>query len=297
MSNQFAGKTALISGGAGGIGFALAQQFGAKGMNIVIADIDANELAKAEQSLREVNVSVLACNLDVTDFEQWQQVVNQAVKHFGKLHMVVNNAGVGGMPGSLENTDHAIWRWVIDVNLMGVLYGAQAALPAIKEHGEAGWVLNVASMAGMGGVPYAGAYCATKSAVVSMSECWAAELKPFGIHVSALCPAFVKTQIHESHRNMQDQYKEDINKKALAAAVSGTDIAAGPAALVNNGIEPELLAERVVEALEQKQLYIFTHPNYEEQVSRRSAMLEKAFDNAKNSPLVKHLLGEPMPSL
>jgi NAD(P)-dependent dehydrogenase (short-subunit alcohol dehydrogenase family) len=188
----YSGKTTLISGAAGGIGFALAKEFGELGMNVVIADIDEAALASAKKQLESLNIKVLACKLDVTDFTQWQACVEQTLAAFGKLHMVVNNAGVGGVPGKIEQADHDIWRWVVDVNLMGVVYGAQVAIPEIKRHGEGGWIINVASMAGMMGVPYASSYSATKAAGVSLTESWAVELKSHNIHVSALCPAFVK---------------------------------------------------------------------------------------------------------
>lgn len=298
-SSIYTGKTTLISGGAGGIGFALAKEFGLLGMNVVIADIDNASLLKAQETLESLNIKVLACTLDVTDYAQWEHCVEQTITKFGKLHMVVNNAGVGGIPGKIEQSDHDTWRWVIDVNLMGVLYGTQAATPEIKKHGEGGWIINVASMAGMMGVPFSSAYAATKAAVVSMTESWAVELKPHNIHVSALCPAFVKTRIHESLRNKQDKYKsaeakiittqkdKERYKKNFAQA----------AALVESGIDAELLAKRVVEALGTNQQYIFTHPNYRSAVSYRSDLLNKAFDDAEQSDLVKHLINDEIVSL
>ncbi len=291
MKNEFSGKTTIISGAAGGIGFALAKQFGALGMNVVLADIDSEQLEIARQELEQAGVSPLCCELDVTDFSQWESVVAQAKLQFGKVHMVVNNAGVGGIPGSIEQTNHKTWDWVIDVNLKGVLFGAQAAVPAIKEHGEGGWIINVASMAGMHGVPYSTAYAATKAAVVSMSESWSVELKRDNIHVAALCPAFVKTRIHESGRNRQAKYRSDTPLGDPAQLKAGfTKVAA----LVESGIPADLLAQRVVEALQSKQNYIFTHPNYRQVVTERFAALNAAFDDAQDSPLVGHLKDEDM---
>jgi NAD(P)-dependent dehydrogenase (short-subunit alcohol dehydrogenase family) len=213
--------------------------------------------------------------------------------------MLVNNAGVGGVPGKIEQADHDIWRWVIDVNLMGVVYGAQAAIPEIKRHGEGGWIVNVASMAGMMGVPYASSYSATKAAVVSMTESWAVELKSHNIQVSALCPAFVKTRIHESMRNKQDKYKSSTKSKEIAPADQDRykKNFGQAAALVESGIAPELLAKRVVEALNSGQMYIFTHPNYKEVAGCRAVMIDKAFDDAQQSELVKHLIDDDIVSL
>lgn len=290
-SSIYSGKTALISGAAGGIGFALAKEFGLLGMNVVIADIDNEALIDAQQALEALNINVLACSLDVVEYTQWESCVEQTIAKFGKLHMVVNNAGVGGIPGKIEQTNHDIWKWVVDVNLMGVLYGTQAATPAIKSHGEGGWIINVASMAGMTGIPYATAYSATKAAVVSMTESWAVELKRHDIHVSVLCPAFVKTRIHESLRNIQDQYKSPKAKMNISPEDKerSKQNFAHATALVESGIDPELLAKRVVEALGSNQQYIFTHPNYKEVTSYRSGQLSGAFDDARQSELVKHL--------
>lgn len=286
MANMLKGKTAVISGGAGGIGFALAEEFGRRGMSIVIADIEAEQLAIAELTLREQDIEVLACKLDVTDYAQWQSVAEQAKERFGNIHMLVNNAGVGGIPGSIEDTNHKTWQWVIDVNLMGVVYGTQALTPALKAHGEGGWIINVASMAGIAGVPYSGAYSATKAAVVSLTEGWAVELKPHGIAVSTLCPAFVKTRIHESMRNIQDKYKS--SKLTVPDGKSGSGMFKA-SALVEGGIDPNILARRVCEALESGQTYIFTHPNYRKPIQGRSAAIDAAFKDAEQSPIVEHL--------
>jgi NAD(P)-dependent dehydrogenase (short-subunit alcohol dehydrogenase family) len=299
LSSVYMGKTSLISGAAGGIGLALAKEFGSLGMNVVIADINEAALADAKSQLEALNVSVLACTLDVTDYVQWERCVEQTIAKFGKLHMVINNAGVGGIPGKIEQTDHAIWRWVVDVNLMGVLYGTQAATPELKRHGEGGWIINVASMAGIMGVPYSASYAATKAAVVSMTESWAVELKRHNIHVSALCPAFVQTKIHESVRNKQDKYKSE--KKAVPFNAKEKErfkqSVGQAAALVESGISTELLAKRAVEALNSGQTYIFSHPNYREIASYRAAMIDKAFDDAQESDLVKHLIDDDVVSL
>ncbi|MBU3004419.1 SDR family NAD(P)-dependent oxidoreductase [Paraglaciecola arctica] len=287
MSNQFAGKTAIISGGAGGIGFALAEEFGQLGMNIVIADIDQNQLTEAQRKLQETNIPVLACALDVTNYQQWQETVTAAQNKFGNIHMLVNNAGVGGVPGSVEDTKLETWKWVMDVNVMGVVNGTQAVAPSMKQHNEGGWIINVASMAGMNGVPYSGAYAASKAAVVSMSESWAGELKRHNIAVSALCPAFVKTRIHESLRNLQDEYQEVKDQGAAKAATSqGVNKAKE---LVESGIPTSMLAKRVVEALQSGQTYIFTHPNFRAPIAYRSSLLDAAFADAENSPIVSHL--------
>lgn len=294
MSIDFSNKTAIISGAAGGIGFALAREFGQLGMRIVMADIDQTVLDASAMVLSNEGIEVLACPLDVTDFGQWQVVVAQAKEAFGGVHMLINNAGVGGIPSSIDQSDNAIWQWVVDVNLMGVMYGAKVVTPEIKATGEGGWIINVASMAGMNGVPYSSAYAATKAAVVSMSESWAVELNKHDIHVSVLCPAFVKTRIHESLRTKQEKYGSQRPTGDPEKLKAGFGKAA---ALVESGIAPQLLAKRVVEALNSRQLYIFTHPNFRDAIAARGKFIDKAFADAENSPLVKHLKDDEINSL
>lgn len=285
--SQFAGKTAVISGGAEGIGLSIAQALGDQKMNIVIADIDQENLQKAGSDLEAAGISVLTVALDVADEVQWQEVASQALARFGKIHMVVNNAGVGGDTGPIESQDKNGWQWALDVNLMGVVYGAKIMTPLIKQHGEGGWIVNVASMAGMGGVPYLGAYTATKAAVVALSESWAGELEEKGIHVSVLCPAFVQTRIHESERNRSAQYQPDelrtSNKNSFANSTKQ---------MVDNGIEVSIVGKRVVEALNDGEFYIFTHPNYRPIMQERTAAIDAAFKKSAQSPLLEHIVSQ-----
>ena len=164
---KFKGRTAVISGGAEGIGLSIAKALGEQKMNIVLTDIDKTNLLKATAELELLGIPVMSALLDVADEMQWKSVAKQTIKKFGKVHIIVNNAGVGGDSGPIESQQKEGWQWALEVNLMGVVYGAKTMIPLIKEHGEGGWVLNVSSMAGMGGVPYSGAYTASKAAVVA----------------------------------------------------------------------------------------------------------------------------------
>ena len=289
--NQFAGKTAVISGGAEGIGLAIAKALGEQEMNIVLADIDAGNLEKASEELGRAGVPVLAATLDVAEEAQWQAVAKQAVERFGKIHMLVNNAGVGGGAGPIESQSSDNWNWALSVNLMGVVFGAKAIVPLIKEHGEGGWVVNVGSMAGMGGVPFGGAYTATKSAVV-LSESWAGELKGDGIDVSVLCPAFVQTRIYDSHRNRQARYQAEETEATDDSNVFGKAKAA-----VQNGIDASIVGKRLVEALRAGELYVFTHPNYRPVVQNRSKMIDAAFERAAQSPLLQNIVNQKLEML
>ena len=290
--SKFIGKTAVISGGAEGIGLSIAKALGEQKMNIVLTDINEKNLQKASLELETIGVPVLPVVLDVAKENQWQEVAEKAIARFGKIHMVVNNAGVGGESGSIENQNAGGWQWALDVNLMGVVFGAKVMVPLIKQHGEGGWIVNVASMAGMGGTPYGGAYTATKAAVVAVSESWAGELESEGINVSVLCPAFVQTRIYDSERNRQSQYKSD--KKS---SISENVFLNKAKKMVENGIEVSIVGKRVVEALNDGEFYIFTHPNYRPLVEERSSQINAAFEKASKSPLLQHIVNQKIEML
>ena len=290
--SQFIGKTAVISGGAEGIGLSIAKALGEQKMNIVLTDINEENLQKAALELEANGVCVLPVVLDVAEEDQWQAVAEQAIARFRKIHMVVNNAGVGGESGSIESQNKKAWQWALDVNLMGVVYGAKVMVPLIKQHDEGGWVVNVASMAGMGGVPYSGAYTATKAAVVALSESWAGELESKGIHVSVLCPAFVQTRIYDSERNRPAKYQSDMvnldNENSFFNKAKE---------MVKNGIEVSIVGKRVVEALNDGEFYIFTHPNYHAVMKKRSSDIDTAFKKSSESPLLQHVVNQKIEML
>lgn len=290
--SKFTGKTAVISGGAEGIGLSIAKALGEQKMNIVLTDINEENLQKAALELEANGVCVLPVVLDVAEEDQWQAVAEQAIARFGKIHMVVNNAGVGGESGSIESQNKKAWQWALDVNLMGVVYGAKVMVPLIKQHDEGGWVVNVASMAGMGGVPYSGAYTATKAAVVALSESWAGELESKGINVSVLCPAFVQTRIYDSERNRPAKYQSDMvnldNENSFFNKAKE---------MVKNGIEVSIVGKRVVEALNDGEFYIFTHPNYHAVMKKRSSDIDTAFKKSSESPLLQHVVNQKIEML
>ena len=289
---KFEGRTAVISGGAEGIGLSIAKALGEQKMNIVLADIDEKNLLKSTAELESLGISVLAALLDVADEMQWKSVAEKAVERFGKVHMVVNNAGVGGDSGPIENQETEGLQWALGVNLMGVVYGAKVMTPLIKDHGEGGWILNVASMAGMGGVPYSGVYTASKAAVVALSESWAQELKDKRIGVSVLCPAFVQTRIYDSERNRPDKYKsENYNIENESSFSKQTK------QMVKDGIDVSIVGKRVVEAINHGELYIFTHPNYRQVNQERFNGIDEAFARSAKSPLLKDIVDQKIDML
>jgi NAD(P)-dependent dehydrogenase (short-subunit alcohol dehydrogenase family) len=268
------GKTAFVTGGASGIGLALGQAFAEAGMKVMLADIEADALAAAVESLRgfEPNVRSVAC--DVTDPESVARAAQASFEAFGHVHVVCNNAGVAAGSG-IDDISLESWRWVLEVNLMGVLHGVHAFLPHIRAHGEGGHIVNTASMAGMQSGLGFSPYSASKFAVVNMSEGLAMQLKPLGIGVTVVCPGFVQTRISESWRNRQERYGP--SRPPDPASPAGM-LVARIAELSRSGLDPADVARRVLAAIRADELYVFTHPEMSAEVKDRFATIVAAMD-------------------
>lgn len=277
---DFKGKTVFITGGAEGIGYYIGRALAAQGMQVMLADIDTGMLDQAVATLQEQGFDVQGVECDVAIKADMAAAAEKTIAAFGKVHMLISNAGVA-VTKSQQNISDENWRWVIDVNLMGVVYGAQVFAPLMKAHGEGGHIMNVASIAGIHGVSFSGPYCATKAAVISLSECWRKELEKDGITVSVLCPGFVKSRIYDSMRNRQARYGgpvyfEDEVKKKPKLTLNKE--------LVVTGIDTEIAANRVLEALQNDEFFIFTHPHYRKLHQMRVDNIDTGFDNADASP-------------
>jgi NAD(P)-dependent dehydrogenase (short-subunit alcohol dehydrogenase family) len=275
---DLAGKAAFATGGASGIGFALGRALAEAGMKVMLADIEADALKAAVDSLRDVGPEVRGVVCDVTDPVSVEMAAKASYDAFGNIHVVCNNAGVGAGSGiddiSLEN-----WRWVLDVNLMGVLHGIRTFLPHIRAHGEGGHIVNTASMAGLNSGMGFSAYSASKFAVVNMSEGLAARTKPLGIGVTVLCPGFVRTRITESGRNKPARYGP--SQKPDPASVAGT-LATQIAEMVRSGLDPSDVAAQVLTAIREDELYVFTHhdAHWRGELEARFAAILAAMDRA-----------------
>jgi NAD(P)-dependent dehydrogenase (short-subunit alcohol dehydrogenase family) len=271
---ELAGKSAFVTGGAGGIGLALGRAFAQAGMKVMLADIESDALAAAVTSLHNAGPDVRGVICDVADPASVDHAAKETIEAFGNVHVVCNNAGVAAA-GGIDNISLDNWRWVLDVNLMGVLYGIRAFLPHIRAHGEGGHIVNTASMAGMNSGLGFSPYVASKFAVVGMSEGLAEQLKPHGIGVSVLCPYYVRTRIGESSRNRPARYgATQTLDPASPAGMLVAQIAANLAA----GLEPSDVAARVVAAIQQDELYVFTHPDMRAAVDERFAAIQAAMD-------------------
>lgn len=279
------GKTAFITGGASGIGLAMAHAFGAAGMSIMLADIEQAPLEAAVRGLSERQIRAEGVICDVTDRAALKAAAEKTVATFGKVHVLCNNAGVGG-GGPIDQVKPSDWDWVIQVNLMGVIYGMEAFLPHLRAHGEGGYVVNTASMAGLVSPPGMEPYCATKYAVVALSEGWASQLAPENIGVGVLCPGFVRTNIDKSGRNRPERFGGPLSPEETAASE-----------LVQAGIDPARVGQRVLEAVQNNERYIFTHPNMRAAVQGRFAMIMDGFDKADASPALQGMDAPPVPQL
>jgi NAD(P)-dependent dehydrogenase (short-subunit alcohol dehydrogenase family) len=257
------GKVAVITGAASGIGKAVAAKAAAEGMKVVIGDIEEGALKEAERDLAASGADVLSVVADVSDAAAVRELRDRALDRFGAVHLVHNNAGVGA-GGPIWEVPEADWRWILGVNLWGVVYGIATFVPLLMEQGE-GHVVNTASIAGLTTAPFLGPYNATKQAVVAISETLYKDLQiagVAGIGVSVLCPGFVQTRIAEADRNRPAWApdREVEGAPEMRAAIQ---------AMVDGGIPTAAVADRVLDAVRTNTFYILTHPELNEAVRTR----------------------------
>jgi NAD(P)-dependent dehydrogenase (short-subunit alcohol dehydrogenase family) len=267
---QLEGRVAVITGGANGIGLGIARAFAAAGARLALFDVEEGALEAAQLDLAGRGADVIGVRADVSDPASMDAAARQVEERFGRVHVLCNNAGVL-VQRPLAESSSADWRWLVGVNLFGVVNGLERFLPGMRAHGEGGHVVNTSSVAGLLALPGLGVYSATKFAVLALSETLRAELAPEGIGVSVLCPGGVRTRIHEAGRNRPD-------------ALGGPDAAAGrsPAtdSAVVTGMDPDRVGECVVRAVQRDELYVLTHPEFREAVAGRAQGLLDAFDRS-----------------
>jgi NAD(P)-dependent dehydrogenase (short-subunit alcohol dehydrogenase family) len=249
---NFQGKTAVVTGGASGIGLALARRALADGMNVVIVDI---EQAAMEQATKELDGGerVLAVQCDVRSADEMQALAGQVAQHFGPTALLFNNAGVGGSGLAWEATEED-WDWVLGVNLRGVINGLRAFVPQMLAAGE-GHIVNTGSIAGLVSAPGTATYTVSKHAVVSLSEVLSGDLKTKSdnIGVSVLCPSFVATRIFASDRNRG--LEETADEAAQRAEVENM-----VAEFFKGAASPDGVADLVFEAVSNGDFYILPQP-------------------------------------
>jgi NAD(P)-dependent dehydrogenase (short-subunit alcohol dehydrogenase family) len=255
-------KVAVITGGASGIGKAVATLAAAEGMKVVLADIEEPVLKEAEAELSGQGADVISVVTDVADANSVHELRDQALRRYGAVHLIHNNAGVG-VGGPLWTVCEEEWRWILGVNLWGVIHGIATFVPLFIDQGE-GHVVNTASVAGLTSSGMIGPYNATKHAVVTISETLYRDLEMVGapVGVSVLCPGFVQTGIADSDRNRP----EWAPTSTLEGAPETADFIRQ---LVAAGIPPATVAERVLDAVRRDSFYILTHPELNEAMETR----------------------------
>ena len=250
---ELAGKVAVVTGAASGIGFALCEAFAAEGMRVAMADV---EPAALEEAAGRLDADVLAVPTDVTSWDEVDALEAQVVERFGAAHVLCNNAGVQ-LPGATWEFTRAEWEWVLGVNLGGVVHGLRSFLPGMVARGEPAHVVNTASVGGLLAFPGLGPYTAAKYAVVGLSECLEHDLRAAGapVGVSVLCPGPTLSSLRENSTLLRPG-GEDGREVPLV-----TELPRVPAADV---------AAQVVDAIRTNRFWILTHPAYNETIRERS---------------------------
>jgi len=258
------GRVAVVTGAASGIGLALSERFLAEGMAVVLADIEEAALTREVGRLQAAGGRVLGVRCDVGDAAQVADLRDRALAAFGAVHVLCNNAGVAPGRPCLK-TRPEMWRWVIDVNLLGVAYGAHAFGPAMVEQG-AGHIVNTASEAGLAATGLLAAYHASKYGVVGLSESLYLELRGTGVGVSCLCPELVDTRIFESTRNAPAELGL---RPPASLAIDQIAALMGTVAM-----SPAAVAGEVVDAIHSGRFWILTHPITRMRARRRAESIE-----------------------
>jgi NAD(P)-dependent dehydrogenase (short-subunit alcohol dehydrogenase family) len=258
---DFAGKTALITGAASGIGRGIAEAFAAAGIKLALGDVDSEALASVAGRLTAV-----AMPFDVADRTQWDMAVTKAESALGPIDILCNNAGVAGLSRPVDEIPIAEWRWLTEINLFGVVHGLQCVVPRMKAR-RAGHIVNTASIGGLVPLARFGEYMATKHAVVGLSGSLRLELAPFGIGVSVLCPGAVRTSLGENTVRQ---------RPSRAALSSGRGDAVKAQAW--RYIEPVEVGHLVLRGIARNQHFIFTHPENRAEVEAQAAAMCAGFD-------------------
>jgi NAD(P)-dependent dehydrogenase (short-subunit alcohol dehydrogenase family) len=292
---NFAGKVVVITGGAGGLGREFANTAAERGMKIVLADVEGNTLEQAATALRAQGAEVLSMLCDVRKGPQVQALADAAIKRYGAVHLMFNNAGVGSGGLIWENSE-ADWEWVLGVNLWGVIHGVRifaALMLELAQHDPAfeGHIVNTASMAGLLNAPTMGVYNVSKHAVVSLSETLFHDLQlvdaPIG--ASVLCPYFVPTGISQSHRNRPADVKMDARPTLSQVAAQ----AMTQKAVESGKVSAQEVAQMTFDAIAAGQFYIYSHPDALAGVAERMEEIvqhRNPGDPYRNMPHIRAML-------
>lgn len=268
---DFSGKTAFVTGAANGIGLGICRALARSGVNLVLADIERAQLDIAREELSSFNVRTRAIELDVSDAEAFARAADQAEAEFGNIHFLFNNAGVTLGPTPLWEVTPAQSEWIFGVNMFGVINGIRTLVPRMKGHGEAGHVVNTASIGGLQVNPNLrnGSYAMTKYAVVAASEALALDLQGSHLGVSVLCPALVATTLHASSQRRPARLGGPYQR-------AGSETAK---AWQSAGLSPDDVGKRVLDAVARSEFFIFTHEEPRAWIEARHARLLAGFNS------------------
>jgi NAD(P)-dependent dehydrogenase (short-subunit alcohol dehydrogenase family) len=268
---NLSGKVAFVTGGASGIGFGMARTFLSEGMKVVIADYNEAHLASAREALAGSN-AVHFIKVDVSDRAALRAAAEEALQVFGKIHILCNNAGVGG-GGTADDPEFDEWDKAMSINLGGVINGTKIIVPIIKSHGEGGHIVNTSSMAGMVPLPGMAAYSTAKYAVRGFSESLRMQLAPEGIGVSCLYPGATQT-------NLVGVPGED----GVAPEGPEGDFIRKLWAAMRVAMTPLEMGRRVIEAIKENRFHILTHREFIEEVKARHRQIEEGFPTDDELP-------------
>jgi NAD(P)-dependent dehydrogenase (short-subunit alcohol dehydrogenase family) len=253
---DFAGRTAFVTGGANGIGIGVVRALLAEGCNVAIADVRAESIERALKSLGDK--PVMGVQVDVSSREAVARAADEVEAKFGPVSLLFNNAGVN-LFQSIEESSYDDWDWVMGVNLHGPINGVMTFAPRMIAAGKGGYIVNTASMAAFLAAGTPGIYNTTKFAVRGMSESLRASLAPHGIGVSVLCPGLVKSYIYAS---------DDIRPQSLKSGAKpvNQEQVKRLASVHEFGMEPDVIAARVLDAMRENRFHIFTHPEFRDEI-------------------------------
>jgi NAD(P)-dependent dehydrogenase (short-subunit alcohol dehydrogenase family) len=271
VSDPFRDRVAVVTGGASGIGLAMARAFASRGAKLALADIDESALAVAEKELSEAGARVAAVPTDVTVRASVEALADEAFRQLGGAHIVCNNAGIAVL-GPVVGASQQDWDATMAVNFWGVVHGVDVFVPRLLDQKQGGNLVNTASMAGLVGMQYLGMYCVTKFAVVGLSESLERELRPHEIGVHVLCPMMVETNIGENSARV-------LGREAPTDATGDEDAGAPAGAMKGGFIAPEEVGARVVLGIERGSLYILTHPEQRAILKRRWERQDAVFED------------------
>ena len=266
------GKVAFVTGGGSGIGFGMVRNFLAEGMKVAVADVNDDRLTEVREALSGSN-SIHLLKVDVSDRDQLRAAAREAIDVFGNIHVLCNNAGVGG-GGSADDPDFDAWDRALSINLGGVVNGAKIIVPHIRAHGEGGHIVNTSSMAGIVPLPSMGAYATAKYAVRGFTESLRMSLASEGIGVSCLFPGLTRTRIMDVPNGEPDRAAQDATDHMAAVFRAAMDAA----------MDPMELGAMVVRGIRENLPYIATHLEFLDEVRTLHQELESAFPAGQQVP-------------